>query len=126
MPAPGRERPDLINAYEPPMGAIEQVICEAFSVLLDLERVGRHDNFFELGGNSLLATRLLESLKNSSWDECEAALPVAASALAVTRISVSYTHLDVYKRQVSVRVHRRCLPLFQPCTAVAGSLGLCH
>ena len=86
LPAPGRERPDLINAYEPPMGAIEQVICEAFSVLLDLERVGRHDNFFELGGNSLLATRLLESLKNSSWDECEAALPVAASALAVTRI----------------------------------------
>ena len=65
---------------------MEQVICNSFSVLLDIERVGRHDNFFELGGNSLLATRLLESLKNASWSECEAAVPAAARALAVTRI----------------------------------------
>ena len=86
LPAPGRERPGLANAYEPPMGAAEQIICESFSSLLDIERVGRHDNFFELGGNSLLATRLLEALRNSSWNGCEASVSEAAKGLAVTRI----------------------------------------
>ena len=86
LPAPGRERPDLVNAYEPPVDAAEQGICSAFSKLLDLERVGRHDNFFELGGNSLLATRLLEALKQESWAECTAQVRNAARTLAVTAV----------------------------------------
>ncbi|RZA19862.1 MAG: amino acid adenylation domain-containing protein, partial [Lysobacteraceae bacterium] len=62
LPLPDRSRPELANGYEPAVGAEEARICDAFGVLLDIERIGRHDNFFELGGNSLLALRMLERL----------------------------------------------------------------
>jgi amino acid adenylation domain-containing protein len=65
LPAPGSERPELAEAYEAPADAREQHLCEAFAVILGLDRVGRRDNFFELGGSSLLAVRLLQDLRHS-------------------------------------------------------------
>lgn len=63
LPVPGRGRPDLSAAYEPAADALEQSVCEAFVELLGIDDVGRHDNFFELGGDSVLATRLVERLR---------------------------------------------------------------
>ncbi|HZW18379.1 MAG TPA: aminotransferase class III-fold pyridoxal phosphate-dependent enzyme, partial [Luteimonas sp.] len=85
LPAPGRERPDLANDYEPALGDAEGAICAAFAQLLDLARIGRHDNFFELGGNSLLAARLLEALKQGVLDDDRTAAARAAGVLAVFR-----------------------------------------
>ena len=60
LPAPARQRPELASTYEPPVGALEALLCEAFGVLLAIDSVGRYDSFFELGGDSMLATRLLQ------------------------------------------------------------------
>lgn len=77
LPAPDRSRPELAVAYEQGIDTRERRICGAFAELLDIERVGRHDNFFELGGSSLLATRLVERIRELEPD---------VAALAVTRV----------------------------------------
>ncbi|HVI59251.1 MAG TPA: amino acid adenylation domain-containing protein [Luteimonas sp.] len=77
LPAPDRSRPELANAYEPPVGADEALACEAFGALLDIDGVGRHDNFFALGGNSLMGLRLLERIRaaRAANGQGDAAIP---------------------------------------------------
>ncbi|MGL5386248.1 MAG: condensation domain-containing protein, partial [Enterobacterales bacterium] len=48
--------------YEAPLGEIEILVAELWSVLLGVERIGRDDNFFALGGHSLMAARLISRL----------------------------------------------------------------
>lgn len=88
LPAPIRTRAELAGAYEPPLDEAERAICAAYAALLDLDDIGRHDNFFELGGNSLLAARLLESLRHNGFAIC--APPVRESALrAIAGLAVT-------------------------------------
>ncbi|GGS84480.1 non-ribosomal peptide synthetase [Nonomuraea spiralis] len=54
LPEPGQTR---TAAYEPPVGAAEELVCMVWTEVLGLERVGVLDDFFQLGGHSLLATR---------------------------------------------------------------------
>jgi len=65
LPAPARQRPELVCAYEPPVGPLETALCESFGEMLEIDSVGRHDNFFELGGDSMLATRLLHRVAHA-------------------------------------------------------------
>lgn len=53
--------------YETPEGAAEAAIAEIWSLLLAVERVGRHDNFFELGGHSLLAIRFVKHMREQGF-----------------------------------------------------------
>ncbi|KAG0029040.1 hypothetical protein BGZ83_004980, partial [Gryganskiella cystojenkinii] len=53
-----------IQDYVAPQGDIEVVLAEVWSVLLKIERVGRHDNFFTLGGHSLLAVRMIHTIRS--------------------------------------------------------------
>jgi yersiniabactin nonribosomal peptide synthetase len=46
--------------------------------LLDAPRISRHDSFFTLGGDSLLATRLVEAIRQ------EYAVPVSLRMLLAT------------------------------------------
>nr|WP_227470626.1 non-ribosomal peptide synthetase [Massilia sp. YMA4] len=55
------------QAFEAPVGEVEQALAAIWSELLGIERIGRHDHFFELGGHSLLAIRLLEQLRQRGW-----------------------------------------------------------
>ncbi|MBE6048575.1 MAG: amino acid adenylation domain-containing protein, partial [Clostridium sp.] len=63
-----RALPEIIKKsereYIAPENDTEELICNAFSEILSLERVGINDNFFELGGNSLRAVRLANSIEN--------------------------------------------------------------
>ncbi|WP_139488136.1 non-ribosomal peptide synthetase [Brevibacillus dissolubilis] len=60
-------KPDDSNyvkaAYVGPRNDVEQVICELFQELLEVERVGVYDSFFDLGGHSLIAVRLVNRVK---------------------------------------------------------------
>ncbi|MEM7353740.1 MAG: amino acid adenylation domain-containing protein, partial [Acidobacteriota bacterium] len=58
LPVPGRERPELAEAYEAPNGSREQVLAEVWCRVLGLDRVGRHDHFLELGGDSVSSLRI--------------------------------------------------------------------
>ncbi|MGK2947209.1 MAG: alpha/beta fold hydrolase, partial [Acidimicrobiales bacterium] len=62
LPDPQPGRPDLGHAYEPPVGATEQLVAGAFATVLDIQPIGRHDSFFDLGGDSLLAAELMVRL----------------------------------------------------------------
>lgn len=44
-------RPD-IGEYVEPRDELERAVCELWSDVLQLERVGRDDNFLDLGGDS--------------------------------------------------------------------------
>ncbi len=44
--------------YEAPANETEQIFCDIFAKILNLDRVGATDNFFDLGGTSLLVTQV--------------------------------------------------------------------
>lgn len=48
--------------YVAPRNELEAAICQIFSKLLDIKRVGAEDDFFMLGGHSLLAIKLSTEL----------------------------------------------------------------
>ena len=41
-------------------------MAEIFADVLGVKRVGVHDNFFDLGGHSLMAARLMATLRTAS------------------------------------------------------------
>jgi yersiniabactin nonribosomal peptide synthetase len=48
---------------EAPVGPLESELAQHWAALLGVAEVGRHESFFALGGDSLLATRLLETVR---------------------------------------------------------------
>jgi len=71
LPAPGRARPALDQAYAPPEDPTQSELVRIWQELLEVEPVGIRDDFFDLGGDSLLATAMLAAI--------EEAMGVAAS-----------------------------------------------
>ena len=59
LPAVDRATRQCDTEYRAPSSATEQLVCDLWSELLDLDRVGVDDDFFELGGNSLRAIDLI-------------------------------------------------------------------
>ncbi|MEL6863345.1 MAG: amino acid adenylation domain-containing protein [Bacteroidota bacterium] len=54
----------LKSEYVAPRNQQEALLCDIWSTILDLERIGVEDNFFDLGGHSLLATRIVFEIKD--------------------------------------------------------------
>ncbi|MFD1692310.1 phosphopantetheine-binding protein [Azotobacter chroococcum] len=51
------------QAYEAPLGVIEERLAEVWAEVLGMPRVGRRDSFFEIGGHSLLLLKVHHRLK---------------------------------------------------------------
>jgi amino acid adenylation domain-containing protein len=49
--------------YIAPRNEIEEILCNLFSEILGVKKVGINDSFFELGGHSLRATRLANRIE---------------------------------------------------------------
>ncbi|WP_371876265.1 amino acid adenylation domain-containing protein [Dictyobacter vulcani] len=62
LPIPDVSRPELGEAFVAPRNALEKVLVQQWSEILQVEHIGIHDNFFALGGHSLLATQLTSRL----------------------------------------------------------------
>ena len=59
--------PELEINYVAPETKLEKDICEIFSTILDIEKVGAEDNFFEIGGTSLIASKLIIELLKQGY-----------------------------------------------------------
>ena len=93
------QRPNIQSEYVAPRDQSEQRIAAIWQSLLGIEQVGVHDNFFDLGGQSLLATMVVERLR----DAFDLELPinkffelptVAGLALAVADLQAERTDQD--------------------------------
>lgn len=58
LPAPD-SRDYAMDAYEAPVGTVEQKLARIWARVLGLDRISRNANFFDIGGHSLLAVRML-------------------------------------------------------------------
>jgi amino acid adenylation domain-containing protein/non-ribosomal peptide synthase protein (TIGR01720 family) len=56
------------SSYVPPADELQQKICEIFSGLLGVEKIGINDDFFRLGGDSIMSIQLSSSLRNAGLD----------------------------------------------------------
>jgi amino acid adenylation domain-containing protein len=52
-------------AYEAPRTPVEEGLARIWADILSLDRIGIHDNFFDRGGHSLLAARLVSSIRST-------------------------------------------------------------
>ncbi len=59
-------RPTTPTTRQPPHGRIETELAALWSDLLGIHDISRDDNFITLGGDSLIATRLLQALRERS------------------------------------------------------------
>ena len=57
-------RPELDSTFVGPRNAIESRLAQSWQELLGIEQVGIRDNFFALGGDSLLATRVISTIRH--------------------------------------------------------------
>lgn len=60
LPAPPRIRPEMEESYVAPITEMQITLCNIWSRVLNIDKVGIHDNFFYLGGTSLLIVRACE------------------------------------------------------------------
>ena len=62
LPAPDSQAL-ATQRYEAPQGDTETQLAQIWAEVLKVERVGRQDDFFALGGHSMLAIRMLETMR---------------------------------------------------------------
>ncbi|RTZ24052.1 non-ribosomal peptide synthetase [Vibrio penaeicida] len=54
------------NGYVAPESELEIALCDIWSQVLGLERVGVHDSFFQIGGNSINAIKVISQINQLS------------------------------------------------------------
>ncbi|MEX0803651.1 MAG: amino acid adenylation domain-containing protein [Candidatus Binatia bacterium] len=65
LPPPVTVKEPLAEHLVRPPSEIEELIANAWSDVLQIEKIGVNDNFFELGGHSLLATQVVARLSDA-------------------------------------------------------------
>ena len=67
LPRIARTSRDADQSYAPPRNAFERNLAEIWERILEISPIGINDPFLSLGGDSLKATRIIASLRQS-WD----------------------------------------------------------
>jgi hypothetical protein len=67
LPEPKQERP-AARAYVAPNTALEGMLVDIWSRVLEVDQVGTHDNFFDLGGSSLSSLRIIALLNEAGLE----------------------------------------------------------
>ncbi|MBG9734223.1 non-ribosomal peptide synthetase, partial [Paenibacillus alvei] len=66
-----RALPEIVavseKEYTAPKNELEAQLCNIFSEVLGVERVGTQDSFFELGGDSIKAIRIVSKLRSAGY-----------------------------------------------------------
>ena len=70
LPPPDAQEQSLTQ-YVAPQNNIQQQLATTWQNLLGVERVGIYDNFFEIGGHSLLAMRVISTIRRELEVELE-------------------------------------------------------
>lgn len=103
----------------------EEILCDLFTEVLNLPRVGIDDRFFDIGGHSLLAVQLMSRIREALGVELSIGnlfeAPTVAGLAERLEMGSSQSALDVL---LPLRTHGEQLPLF--CVHPAGGLSWCY
>ncbi|MBC6973014.1 amino acid adenylation domain-containing protein [Bacillus sp. Xin] len=103
----------------------EEILCELFTEVLNLPRIGIDDGFFDLGGHSLLAVQLMSRIREALGIELSIgslfAAPTIARLAERLEMGTSQSALDVI---LPLRTSGGELPMF--CVHPAGGLSWCY
>ncbi|KEK23981.1 amino acid adenylation domain-containing protein [Bacillus gaemokensis] len=103
----------------------EEILCDLFTEVLNLPRIGIDDGFFDLGGHSLLAVQLMSRIKEALGVELSIgslfAAPTVAGLAERLEMGTSQSALDVI---LPLRTSGEELPMF--CVHPAGGLSWCY
>jgi aryl carrier-like protein len=90
LPQPESLRPTLAGAFVAPRTAIESLLAELWSDVLDVSPIGVHDDFFELGGDSMQCIQIVAAARKHDVVFAPRDVfvhpTIAALATAVTRL----------------------------------------
>ncbi|MFE2431941.1 non-ribosomal peptide synthase/polyketide synthase [Streptomyces sp. NPDC059373] len=104
--------PDLGDgAGRGPETPLEETLCGLFAEVLGLERAGAEDSFFDLGGDSLLAMRLIASIRSALDTEVGIRELFAAPTVAGLARLVEDTAGRAVRAGIAVRERPEVLPL---------------
>lgn len=103
----------------------EEILCDLFTEVLNLPRIGIDDGFFDLGGHSLLAVQLMSRIREALGVELSIgslfAVPTVAGLAEILEMGTSQSALDVI---LPLRTSGEELPMF--CVHPAGGLSWCY
>lgn len=95
LPKP-EERKEL-TSYEQPQGAVEQRLATIWSTVLGVSQISRTDNFFSLGGDSIIAIKLVASMREAGFFLSISDLYQYKSIAEIIRFALSKTSHSVQK-----------------------------
>ncbi|WP_459503144.1 amino acid adenylation domain-containing protein [Bacillus sp. C1] len=103
----------------------EEILCDLFTEVLHVPRIGIDDGFFDLGGHSLLAVQLMSRIREALGVELSIgslfAAPTVAGLAERLEMGTSQSALDVI---LPLRTNGEELPMF--CVHPAGGLSWCY
>lgn len=100
LPEPDLAHPESVSPYVAPRTPVERRLAKIWSETLGVERVGIHATFHELGGHSLVATRLMASIRQAF----QINMPVRALFEHATIAALAQAIEDYLAEQISEQV----------------------
>ncbi len=113
LPAPGRDRPELDQAYIPPKGQLDMYLASLWREILYLDRIGIHDRFFELGGTSIKAAQFINKLQQELDENIYIVSIFEAPSIAEYRAFLEMNYADAIIKKLGVRKVSTHKPQFE-------------
>ncbi|MFY0144202.1 amino acid adenylation domain-containing protein [Bacillus cytotoxicus] len=113
------------NRIRGPRTPKEELLCDIFTEVLQVPRIGIDDSFFELGGHSLLAVKLMSRIREALGIEINIGhlftAPTVSALAERLDMGTNQSALDV---MLPLRTSGEELPIF--CVHPAGGLSWCY